>query len=84
MVYKLNDIHILHLSDLHIVNLGNNNYSKILSNLLENVRVNLAKIEEKTLIIVVTGGIIHKGEKNIGAAIRFFFRLKRSTSVNNI
>ena len=77
MVYKLNDIHILHLSDLHIVNLGNNNYSKILSNLLESVRVNLAKIEEKTLIIVVTGDIIHKGEKNnIGAAIKFFSDLK--------
>lgn len=55
----MNDITILHLSDLHIDN-SKNTYSKLLKNLISDIKTELSFIKDKSLIVVVTGDILHK------------------------
>ncbi len=55
----MNDITILHLSDLHIDNTSKT-YSKLLKNLISDIKTELGFIKDKSLIVVVTGDILHK------------------------
>lgn len=55
----MNDITILHLSDLHIDSI-NRPYSKLLKNLISDIKTELEFIKDKSLIVVVTGDILHK------------------------
>ena len=55
----MNDITILHLSDLHIDNTSKT-YSKLLKNLIFDIKTELGFIKDKSLVVVVTGDILHK------------------------
>jgi len=66
-------INILHLSDLHIINYGES-FSPLLKKLLDE---NIKNYENKTVIIVVTGDIVNRGDySNSSAVIKFFEGLK--------
>lgn len=68
----MNDIVILHLSDLHIDDTARS-YSKLLKGLISDIKSEVAYIPDHSLVVVVTGDIIHKGKKGaIPAAIKFF------------
>lgn len=72
----MEDLSILHLSDLHIEG-GRDSYSRLLRELIADVKQQVINIEKGKLIIVVTGDIIHKGN-NLATepAFRFFKDLK--------
>lgn len=70
---RMNDITILHLSDLHIDSSGGRGYTRLLKGLLSDIKKEIIYVKEKTLVVVVTGDIIHRGEKNYcNVALKFF------------
>lgn len=72
----MNDLAILHLSDLHIDG-QQEGYSRLLQGLINDIKKEVVYVEERSLIVVVTGDIIHQGNKKATeAAIRFFRDLK--------
>lgn len=72
----MNDLIILHLSDLHIDNNGHS-FSKSHVFLLNDIKEQLEYIQDKRLVIVITGDIIHKGNPDsLGNAKKFFQELK--------
>ena len=72
----MNDLTILHLSDLHIDD-SKENYSRLLRKLLEDIEKEIIHTEDKTLVVAVTGDIIHQGKKKATiAALKFFKDLK--------
>lgn len=57
---KMNELTILHLSDLHID--GNNNgYSRLLQELICDISQEIVYINDKSLIVTVTGDTLHRG-----------------------
>ena len=58
----MNDITILHLSDLHIDDSGAS-YSRLLSQLLNDIKSEITHTKNKSLVVVVTGDILHKSPK---------------------
>lgn len=76
----MNDMTILHLSDLHIDETGAS-YSRLLSNLLIDIKSEIKYVRDNSLLLVVTGDIIHKGpeysknHKAVDHAITFFKKL---------
>lgn len=58
----MNDMTILHLSDLHIDDSGSK-YSRLLELLLEDIRKEVSYVENHSLIVVVTGDILHQAPK---------------------
>lgn len=68
----MNDIVILHLSDLHIDS-SSPNYSRLLKGLIKDIKREITLVPDKSVVITVTGDIIHKGDKKaVPVAIRFF------------
>ena len=68
----MNDIVILHLSDLHIDS-SSTNYSRLLRGLLIDIKKEIVLVPDNSLIVTITGDIIHKGDKKaVTAAIKFF------------
>ena len=59
---KMDDIIILHLSDLHIDS-SSNTYSRLLKGLIKDIKKELHVVPEKSVVVVVTGDILHKGDK---------------------
>lgn len=57
----MNDLTILHLSDLHIEEKSKGSISKVLTNLLDDLKKQIDSLPEKSLVIVVTGDILDKG-----------------------
>lgn len=75
----MNDLAILHLSDLHIDE-GGRTYSKLHSALLADIRTQITSIPDNHLVIIVTGDIINKGERNaLSNAKKFFQKLREIT-----
>lgn len=78
----MNDITILHLSDLHIDESGTT-FSRLLKKLLTDIEKEVSYIEDNSLIVVVTGDILHKApqysvsQKAINHALDFFRELHR-------
>lgn len=73
----MNDITILHLSDLHIDD-SKPNYSRLLHSLLKDIEKEIEYVLDNTLVVVVTGDIIHQGKKAaVKPAFKFFEDLKR-------
>ena len=73
----MDDLTILHLSDLHIAG-DSENYSRLLAGLLSDIKTETKLLNAGTLIIAVTGDIIHKGNSAaIPAALKFFEELKK-------
>lgn len=58
----MNDITILHLSDLHIDKTGTG-YSRLLRNLISDIKSEIKHIDDKTMVLVVTGDILHQAPK---------------------
>ena len=58
----MNDLSILHLSDLHIDKSGTS-YSRLLGKLLIDIGREICYTKERSIIVVVTGDIIHQGPK---------------------
>lgn len=72
----MNDLTILHLSDLHITG-ETEQYSRLLRNLLDDIKSEVQYINDNSLIVVVTGDILHKADKRATKAAKAFFeRLK--------
>lgn len=68
----MNDIIILHLSDLHI-DASSNTYSRLLKGLINDIKKEIAVVPDESVIIAVTGDVLHKGEKKaVPNAIKFF------------
>lgn len=68
----MNDIVILHLSDLHI-DASSTNYSRLLRGLLKDIKKEIVMVPDDSLIVTITGDIIHMGNKKaVNAAIKFF------------
>lgn len=68
----MNDIAVLHLSDLHIDE-SSNSYSRLLKGLINDIKKEVAVIQDKSLVIAVTGDVIHQGKKKAARnAIKFF------------
>lgn len=57
----MNEISILHLSDLHID--CKEGYSRLLGKLIDDIKDQVTYIANKTLVVVVTGDILHQGPK---------------------
>lgn len=76
----MNDLTILHLSDLHIDS-SSNSYSKLHGALLADIKSQIAAVSDDSLVIVVTGDILDKGDHNaIPSAKKFFQKLKEITT----
>lgn len=76
----MRDLVILHLSDLHIDDKGCS-YSKLLKALLNDIAKQIESVQDKGLVIIVTGDIIDHGNKNaIENAKKFFKKLKEITA----
>lgn len=74
----MNDLSVLHISDLHIEG-GRERYSRLLESLIKDIKKQVSIIEEGKLVIVVTGDIIHKGDKSaVIPAYKFFEDLQRA------
>ena len=75
----MDDLTILHLSDLHIDSEGTK-YSKLLARLLSDIKKSKEEsFADKNVVVVVTGDIIHMGNKSaISNAKRFFEDLKET------
>lgn len=58
----MNDITILHLSDLHIDKSGNS-YSRLLRNLISDIGKEIKKVKNNSMILIVTGDILHQAPK---------------------
>ncbi|MCH5325469.1 MAG: metallophosphoesterase [Eubacterium sp.] len=56
----MNDLTILHLSDLHIDSSGPS-YSRLLKKLISDIANEIKHTKDKSLLLVVTGDIIHQG-----------------------
>lgn len=56
----MNDITILHLSDLHIDTSGTT-YSRLLKKLLEDIKKEMKYVRNNSVIVAVTGDILHQG-----------------------
>ena len=68
----MNDLVILHLSDLHI-EASTAKYSTLLSKLLNDIEKEITYVPDNSVVVAVTGDIIHKGDKNaVKNAIIFF------------
>lgn len=68
----MDDIIILHLSDLHIDS-SSNTYSRLLKGLIKDIKKELHVVPEKSVVVVVTGDILHKGDKRaVQNAVKFF------------
>ena len=68
----MDDIIILHLSDLHIDS-SSNTYSRLLKGLISDIKKELRVVPEKSVVVVVTGDILHKGDKRaVKNAVKFF------------
>lgn len=68
----MNDIVILHLSDLHI-DASSNTYSRLLKGLIKDIKKEIVAVPDKSVVIAVTGDVLHKGEKkSVPNAIKFF------------
>lgn len=63
----MNDIVILHLSDLHIDS-SSPNYSRLLKGLIKDIKREITLVPDKSVVITVTGDIIHKGDKKSGSS----------------
>lgn len=77
----MNDFVILHLSDLHIDS-NNGNYSRVLHKLIDDIQTQVEQLclKDKTMVLCVTGDILHKGNSNsYDAAFNFFRDLKNVT-----
>ena len=76
----MNDLIILHLSDLHITS-GGKKYSKLLTELIQDIKADFSSIPEKRVVIVVTGDVIHQGNpKAVANAKKFFLHIKDALS----
>lgn len=68
----MDDIVILHLSDLHI-DASSNTYSRLLKGLINDIKKEIVTVPDKSVVITVTGDVLHKGEKKaVPKAIKFF------------
>lgn len=67
----MNDLTILHLSDLHI-NSGAN-YSNLLKRLLKDIKEQFENTSIEKIVVVVTGDIINKGDKEAICNAKHFF-----------
>ena len=73
----MNDLTILHLSDLHIDS-SSASYSRLLGKLISDIAAEILHIKDNSLLLVVTGDILHQGPKfseNANAynsAVKFF------------
>lgn len=78
----MNDLTILHLSDLHIDD-SSKKYSRLLGSLLDDIAAEIKYVRDNSVIVVVTGDILHKGpqyskSKNaFNNALQFFEELHR-------
>lgn len=78
----MNDLSILHLSDLHIDGTSTN-YSRLLAQLILDIKNEIQHIKDNSLLVVVTGDILHQGPsylENSNAynnAIKFFKVLRK-------
>lgn len=78
----MNDLTILHLSDLHIDG-SSSSYSRLLGQLICDIKNEIKYIKDNSLLLVVTGDIIHQGQlysQNPSAfnnAIKFFEELQK-------
>lgn len=78
----MNDLTLLHLSDLHIEG-TERNYSRLLDSLLSDIQEQVKYIRDKSLIVVVTGDIIHQGplysesKQAVENALKFFQKLHK-------
>lgn len=78
----MNDLTILHLSDLHIDS-SSSSYSRLLSNLLTDIKNEIKYTKDNSLLVVVTGDILHQGpkysdnQKAFNNAIKFFSNLQK-------
>lgn len=76
---KMDDIVILHLSDLHI-DASSNTYSRLLKGLINDIKKEIINVPDKSVVIAVTGDILHKGEKKaVPNSIKFFEDLYKVT-----
>lgn len=76
----MNDFVILHLSDLHIDS-NNGDYSRVLQKLIDDIKIQSEQlfVKDKTMVVCVTGDILHKGSSaSYDAALKFFKDLKKS------
>lgn len=73
----MNDMAILHLSDLHIDTSGTT-YSRLLKKLLEDIKNEMKYVRDNSVVVVVTGDILHQGpqivqtDKAFNHALDFF------------
>lgn len=78
----MNDLTVLHLSDLHI-DASSKSYSRLLGKLISDIENEIKYVRNKSLLLVVTGDIIHQGpefskNKNaVNSAIKFFENLHK-------
>ena len=79
----MDDLIILHLSDLHIDD-GGQTYSKLHSDLLKDIKSQMAFIPENNLVIVVTGDIFNKGNKNALSNAKIFFQKLHELTYNKV
>lgn len=76
----MNDLSILHLSDLHITS-GGRKYSKLLAKLVDDIKAYFSELQEKQVVITVTGDVIDKGNYNAVDNAKMFFKdLKEALS----
>lgn len=72
----MDDLVILHLSDLHIT--GITPYSKLLDGLLNDISNEVKKFEDHSVVVAVTGDILHQGNPDaVSPALEFFRRLRK-------
>lgn len=68
----MNDITILHLSDLHIES-SDGSYSNLLKHLLDDIESTTKYVKEGSLVVVVTGDILHQANSRaLQSASKFF------------
>lgn len=78
----MNDLTILHLSDLHIDSTGMS-YSRLLGNLISDIKTEISHTKNNSLILVVTGDILHQGPqysenpRAYNNAVKFFSDLHK-------
>lgn len=78
----MNDLTILHLSDLHIDG-SSSSYSRLLGQLISDIKKEIKHIKDNSLLLVVTGDIIHQGPlysqkpNAFNNAIKFFSELHK-------
>lgn len=76
----MNDLTILHLSDLHIDD-SEGNYSRLLGSLIEDIKVEMKYVRDNSVIIAVTGDLLHRGplysvsDTAFSNAVKFFSKL---------